>query len=166
MLLLGGESPATARATLVAALESGRALDAFRRFVEAQGGDPRVVDDPGGVLPCAPHRRVLEAQRAGIITGFDCSAVGRACGVLGGGRATAQDSVDFAVGLLVNVKIGSQVEPGTPLFDVSFRDAGRADAAEAILRKAIVIGEVSSSGVASDGGPLVYERLAAADAAR
>ena len=57
------------RARAAAALDSGEALEAFRRMIEAQGGDPRVVDDPEGVLPAAAVRRSFAAERAGTAGG-------------------------------------------------------------------------------------------------
>ena len=154
MLQLAGRSQGEAKAALTDAIESGRALDAFRRFVRAQGGDPRVADDPLGILPSAPHKLKVRAGRDGTVSAFDCAAVGHACGVLGGGRATASDTIDFGVGIEVLVKIGDRVKQGHPLFKVSYRDEAKAASATALLSDSVVL---SDEPVASR--PLVYERL-------
>ncbi|HEX9892019.1 MAG TPA: thymidine phosphorylase, partial [Actinomycetota bacterium] len=75
------EEEAAARAR--AALEDGTAARAFGRMVEAQGGDPRVVDDPWAVLPRAPVVRPIEAPRSGWVGGMDAEAMGRAGVALG-----------------------------------------------------------------------------------
>ena len=88
------------RARAAAALDSGEALEAFRRMIEAQGGDPRVVDDPEGVLPAAPVRRPIAAERAGTLAAVDAEALGRASGELGAGRKKKGDPIDPAVGIV------------------------------------------------------------------
>ncbi|MFW6205988.1 MAG: thymidine phosphorylase, partial [Gemmatimonadota bacterium] len=69
MLVLSGlaSDPAAGRSAAEGALDDGRALDLFRKVVEAQDGDPGVVDDPDR-LPAAPVRRPVTAERSGIIT--------------------------------------------------------------------------------------------------
>lgn len=163
MLQLAGAAPdeAAARAQLVRAVESGEALERFRRFVTAQGGDGRVVDAPDALLPRAPHRETIRAARDGIVAGFACAEVGRACGVLGGGRATAGEPIDHAVGLEVLVRIGDQVRAGDPLFEVDYRDAKRLAEARSILERAIVLADAQVA-----ARPLVHERLAAPRAPR
>ena len=66
---------ATARAEH--AIDSGEALERFRRMVEAQGGDPRVADDPWAVLPRAPVVRSVLADRAGTLATVDAEAMGQ-----------------------------------------------------------------------------------------
>ena len=62
---------------------SGKALEVFARVIEAQGGDPRVIEDPGSVLPRAPHRTEVTAERAGFLRGLDALKVGVAAMRLG-----------------------------------------------------------------------------------
>jgi len=121
------------------AIESGAGLETLRKMIEAQSGDPSVVDSPQKVLPRAPHTVVIEAERSGFVHSFDCAAVGRACGVLGGGRERAGEEIDHAVGIDVRVEIGDAVEPGMPLFAIHWRDAARRDDAVGILRTALSI---------------------------
>ena len=102
-----------ALAQAAAAIESGEALERFRRMVEAQGGDPRVVDDPAGVLPAAPVREPLLADRSGVLAAVEAEEIGLASVDLGAGRRRKGDPIDPAVGIVVHPKIGDRLEAGT-----------------------------------------------------
>ncbi len=116
------------RARAAAALDSGEALEAFRRMVQAQGGDPRVVDDPEGVLPTATIRQPITAERAGTLAAVDAEALGRASGDLGAGRKKKGDPIDPAVGIVFLPKVGDRLEVGQELGRVHARteDGARA----------------------------------------
>jgi pyrimidine-nucleoside phosphorylase len=133
------------------ALSSGRALDSFRLMVEAQGGDPRVVEDPAGVLPRAPVVTPIVVDRSGFLAALDAEAIGRTGVALGAGRVRKGDPVDPAVGIVFRAKIGDRVEPGEPLGEVHARSDDMATAA--------VRGVTASLGVVDhpvDPPPLVY----------
>ena len=104
------------------AIDEGAALDRFRAMVEAQGGDPRVVDDPAGVLPSAPVRLEIEADRSGSVVSMRTEDIGHASGALGAGRARKGDPIDPAVGIVVRCKIGDRLERGEPIGAVHARD--------------------------------------------
>ncbi|MDH4111433.1 MAG: cytidine deaminase, partial [Actinomycetota bacterium] len=114
---------ATATADAQRAIDDGTALERFRSMVEAQGGDPRVVDDPTGVLPSAPVVLPIEADRAGIVASMATERIGLASGALGAGRVRKGDPIDPAVGIVVRCKIGDQLEVGQPVGEVHGRDA-------------------------------------------
>ena len=155
-MLVMGEVAAddrAARAMLEGALASGAALERFRRMVEAQGGDPRVVDDPGR-LPSAPHETVVTAPRAGVLARVQCREVGLAAVELGAGRATADEAVDPGVGLEVCARRGDRVVAGQPLVRVAWRDGTRRDRALARLAGAFEIADA-----APELPPLVHETL-------
>jgi pyrimidine-nucleoside phosphorylase len=115
MLVLGGVA-ATAEdgaARIRRALEDGSALEVFRKVVAAQGGDPRVCDSPGSVLPRAPHRDEL-ALPPGRVVAIDSEALGIAGVLLGAGRAMKEDAIDPAAGLVIDAYLGELIEPGAP----------------------------------------------------
>src|SRR4051812_48957642 len=87
MLVLAGvvSDPDAGRARITKALGDGSALEVFRKVVEAQGGDPRVCDSPGSVLPKPKHREEL-GLRPGRIVAIDSEALGIAALLLGAGR--------------------------------------------------------------------------------
>ncbi|MDH5223251.1 MAG: thymidine phosphorylase, partial [Actinomycetota bacterium] len=118
-----GADLATATADAQRAIDDGTALERFRSMVEAQGGDPRVVDDPTGVLPSAPVVLPIEADRAGIVASMATERIGLASGALGAGRVRKGDPIDPAVGIVVRCKIGDQLEVGQPVGEVHGRDA-------------------------------------------
>jgi pyrimidine-nucleoside phosphorylase len=108
-MTLTGVSVDEARDRATGLLEDGSGLERFRAFVEAQGGDPAVADDPWGVLPTAP---IVEdwVPPPGTVQGFGCRRLGELAGVLGAGRQRQGDPVDPAVGLDVLVRTGDEVD--------------------------------------------------------
>jgi len=139
MLLLSGivRDRDDARRRMEVAISSGRAAECLQRIIEAQGGDPRVVDDPG-LLPEAPECDVYTAPRAGVVARVAPRAVGHGIIALGGGRTRVEDVVDPAVGFVITARPGDVVTAGEPLGTIYARDetglaAGRDALARAIL---------------------------------
>ncbi|HET6771171.1 MAG TPA: thymidine phosphorylase, partial [Actinomycetota bacterium] len=125
---------AEARSRADRAISSGEAAEAFRRMVEAQGGDPGVVDDPAAVLPAAPEVIPVVAEGSGYLAGVDAENIGRIAADLGAGRARKGDPVDPAVGLTLAAKVGTRVEGGDEIGRVHARDSDAArDAAGRVL---------------------------------
>ncbi len=141
MLLLSGlaADAVEARGQLEGALADGRALEMFRRIVEAQGGDPRVVDDPKGVLPQAAKQEVVTAKRTGIVQSVAPRVIGRGIIALGGGRLTMEDAVDPSVGFHILVRPGQHATRGQPLAAIYARDTTGLEAGRACIAEAIVI---------------------------
>jgi len=142
MLVLGGAAPdrAGAERKVRNAIASGEGLDRFRRIIEQQGGDPRVVDDYSR-LPAAPERHVVAADRAGYLARLDAHAVGRACVALGAGRDRVEDAVDPAVGILLRKTVGESVRAGDAILELQYRDRSRLEHALSAAAEAIVIGD-------------------------
>ena len=111
-----------------AALASGDGLERFRRFVEAQGGDPRITDDPG-LLPQAPVSHEVRAEGAGVLAAVDAEAIGRAAASVGAGRQRKEDSIDLAVGVDFLVAIGDAADGDTVVARVLANDEDAAAAA-------------------------------------
>jgi len=142
MLLLVGAaaSPAEARGKLEGSVSSGGALETLARIIEAQGGDPRVLDNPE-ILPQADEVEVFRARRDGVVTGIEPRRIGRAIIELGGGRRMIEDAIDPAVGFVIPVKPGDAVVEGEPLASVFARDPEGINRAMTALGEAITIGE-------------------------
>jgi pyrimidine-nucleoside phosphorylase len=119
MVLLAGkaESLEDARTMLVEVMNNGKALQTLKIFLEAQGGDGSVVDQPE-TLPQAKYVIELEAQEDGYISEIIADAVGTAAMLLGAGRATKESQIDLAVGLVLNKKIGDSVKKGESLVTI------------------------------------------------
>jgi pyrimidine-nucleoside phosphorylase len=142
MLVLVRVAPdaADARRRLETSVSSGRALETFGRIIEAQGGNPKVIDDPG-VLPQAEAVEVYRADRAGVVSAVEPRRLGRAIIELGGGRVTVDDDVDPTVGFVITVKPGDQVRAGEPIASVFARDETGIAAGMQALKEAVTIGE-------------------------
>ncbi|MGH2671942.1 MAG: thymidine phosphorylase [Actinomycetota bacterium] len=146
-----GTAETEARKRAQRALSSGEALDVFRRMVEAQGGDPRVVDDPGSVLPGAPVVRPILTKEAGTLAAVDAEAIGRAAVELGAGRKRKGDSVDPAVGIVLHAKIGDRLAPDGPIGEIHARVDDAAGSAEEQVLAALTLADHTV-----EPPPLVY----------
>ena len=142
---------AEARRRAEEAVSSGAALESFRRMVEAQGGDPAVVEDPVAVLPAAPVTVPLEAERSGYLSAVDAEAVGRTAVALGAGRRRKGDPIDPAVGIVLRAKVGDRLEEGKPIGEIHARDEKFAAAATAAVNAAL-----KASDSRLERPPLVY----------
>jgi len=140
MLLACGlaETGEEARARLLDTLATGAARAKLGEIIEAQGGNPAVVDDPA-LLPQAPHSRVYRARTAGHVTGVHPRHVGHGVIALGGGRTALGDAVDPRVGFVITAKPGDRVEAGEPMATIHARDAEGLDLGAATLDEAISI---------------------------
>ncbi|MGG2028276.1 pyrimidine-nucleoside phosphorylase [Gottfriedia sp. S16(2024)] len=106
-----------ARAKLLENMKNGKALEVFKAFLVAQGGDGSVVDDPSK-LPQAKYVKEVVAKQDGYVSQIVADAVGTAAMKLGAGRATKESVIDLAVGLMLNKKVGEAVKKGDSLVTV------------------------------------------------
>ena len=143
---LSSTPAAEARARAEDALSSGEAASVFGRMVEAQGGDPRVAEDPAAVLPKArwveplvADTRVLDAQGRNVAA-IDAEAVGRAASALGAGRMRKGDPIDPAVGIVLRAKVGDVIDTGYEIGEVHARDRESAAAAITAVWEAVTLG--------------------------
>ncbi|WP_323704185.1 pyrimidine-nucleoside phosphorylase [Mammaliicoccus sp. Dog046] len=106
-----------AREKLLEVIQNGKALEKFKVFLENQGGDASVVDDLSK-LPQAQYKIEVEAETAGYVSHIVADEIGVASMLLGAGRATKDDIIDLAVGLVLNKKVGDKVEKGESLVTI------------------------------------------------
>jgi pyrimidine-nucleoside phosphorylase len=144
MLVLSKVAATTeaARQQLEASIASGAALQKFRELVAAQGGDARVADEPAR-LPRAKFQVPLASPGAGFVQDVDALGVAHATLRLGAGRVKAEDAIDHAVGVSALVKKGERIEAGGPLCVIHANSEQAAGEAQAMLAKAIVVGEAA-----------------------
>ncbi len=143
MLHLGGVSKTVAEGKQQSAtlISSGKALETFRRMIELQGGDPRVIDDAQR-LPQAQHTMPVASTGTGYIASMQCEQIGTACVILGGGRECKEDSVDPAVGIVLHKKVGDRVAAGEPLATIYYNAEARAARAGQLIEAGCQIANV------------------------
>lgn len=108
---------AEAREMLETVVANGKALESFRQMVVAQGGDGKVVDDPT-IMPQAKYKVDLPAKTSGVVAKMTADEIGIASMLLGGGRQTKDDQLDYAVGIELHKKVGDPVQKGEPLLTI------------------------------------------------
>ncbi len=156
MLVLGGAERrrSAARRQIARVLADGRALDVFRRMVEAHGGDPRVVDDVRR-LPRARRRVEVTAARGGVVQRIDALELGLVAVALGAGRTRADQVVDPGVGIELAAKPGVAVSRGERLATLWVNAGARTEPLAARVRRAFTLGAR-----APESGAIVLERVA------
>ncbi len=157
MLVLAGVAADedAARRRMEQAIGTGRAAEHFQRIIEAQGGNPAVVDDPA-LLPQAAEVELYAAPRRGFVARVEPRAVGRGIIALGGGRTTMEDVLDLSVGFMISVRPGDWVEQGEPMATIFARDRAGVESGKATLRAAISIADEADPPL-----PLVSHRVSA-----
>lgn len=142
MVRLGGlaATEAEAEAKVRDALASGRGVEAFRRMIEQQGGDPHVVDFYGR-LPDAPRRALVGAPRAGYVTALDAEKVGVAAMLLGAGRERVEAGIHPGVGAVVRAHVGEWVRAGEPIVELIYEDPANLEKAAGLVRQACHVGD-------------------------
>jgi len=152
MLLLGGQAAdvTVARQMLEEAVDSGRAFDKLLEWVDAQGGDISVCQDPS-LMPVGPVIQEVNASWSGTIASIDAMEVGLTAVDLGAGRDRKGDPVDHRVGIKLIAKVGDQVEAGDPVCAVYARNEQDAQAAAQRMLAAYVCSEATVS-----PPPLIY----------
>ena len=156
MLFISGivDSRKEAQSRIAENLANQKGLNRLVDLIVAQGGDPSVVDNPD-LLPQARAKIVVKSETAGYVAAIDALAVGLASKILGAGRKTKDDAIDYSVGIYLKKKIGDKVETGDPLA-VFYSDGDEEKIGPA--RKKILAAYSFSSNVI-DPPKLIYARI-------
>jgi pyrimidine-nucleoside phosphorylase len=135
------------------AITSGKALDTLARMVKAQGGDDSVIYHPD-TFAKATHEYTVKAPRDGYIVAVDTEGYGVASLLLGAGRNTMEDEIDYTAGIILRAKTGDYVRAGDPIATLCTCDDSRFAAAEQRLLAATVIGDEKP-----EDRPLIFARV-------
>jgi thymidine phosphorylase len=119
-------------------LLDGSGYRKFKEVIEAQGGNPQVLDR-FELLPNATGAREITSPRAGFVSAINAEDIGRATALIGAGRQTKEDAVDPAVGVILEVKVGEKVEAGSVLGRLYHTNTDRLDEASEIMEDAFRI---------------------------
>jgi pyrimidine-nucleoside phosphorylase len=157
MLVAGGAAANEdeARRRMEIAISTGAAASKFGEIIEAQGGNPAVIDDPS-VMPQAHECELYSAPQRGFVAAVEPRIVGRGVVALGGGRSTVDDRIDPTVGFVITVKPGDWVSAGEPLATIFARDGAGVTLGKATLAQAIRIGDEADLPL-----PLISHRITA-----
>jgi pyrimidine-nucleoside phosphorylase len=134
------ETVEVARALVHEQIETGAGLERFRALIDAQGGDPRVVDDYSQ-FPQAAHQEELLAETDGIVAGIEAATVGVAAMQLGAGRERLDSQIDPAVGIVLHRKVGEAVRRGEPLCTIYYNAAEKLDMVRQMLTGAFTLSD-------------------------
>lgn len=106
-----------ARELLEASIQSGKALDKFKTFISNQGGDVSVIERPDS-LEDAKFKIEYTAKQDGFISEMVANEIGVASMMLGAGRQTKEDMIDLSVGIVLNKKVGDEVNAGESILTI------------------------------------------------
>ncbi|MEM9010478.1 MAG: thymidine phosphorylase [Pseudomonadota bacterium] len=143
LLALAGlaEDADAGTARLARAIEDGSAAERFGRMVAAMGGPHDFMERPEAHLTPAAQVHEIAPAEEGFVQAIDTRAIGNAVIELGGGRTSASDPIDHAVGFDMLAGLGDHVSAETPLARIHAADDATRTAAEARLRAAYTVGD-------------------------
>ncbi|MDI7741458.1 pyrimidine-nucleoside phosphorylase [Lysinibacillus fusiformis] len=142
MIVLGGKANTIeeAREQLEEVIANGQALEVFKKFIVAQGGDASVVENPD-LLPQANYQIELPAKADGYVAKIEADDVGVAAMLLGAGRATKESTIDLSVGLVLRKKVGDQVKEGESLVTIHTNSEDISEVREKLYQHIVISSE-------------------------
>ncbi|WP_458407385.1 thymidine phosphorylase [Anaerotignum sp.] len=154
MLLLAGrvKTEAEGKELLMENIRNGKGLEKFREMVAQQGGDVNIIDNYD-LLPLAPVKVEVKADRSGYITKMDTAMIGRASQETGAGRMFKGQPLDFGAGIIMKKRTGGAIATGETLAIVYSESKEKCDSAAVFLKKAITIEEKQ----AEEQPPLIWK---------
>jgi thymidine phosphorylase len=142
MFFLGDRTQSVEEGRILAGtiVATGQALEKLRQGIRLQGGDARVVDEPGR-LPQARFHAEVTARRTGYITATNCENFGTALAMLGGGRERKEDRIDHSVGLEFHKRIGDRVEKNEKMVTIHYNSDAKLAEANNLIGSSYVVSE-------------------------
>lgn len=142
MLKLGGvvDTVQEGKNKLIKNLSEGKALEKFREMIVAQGGNPKVIENPD-LLPLAKKCYKIRAKEFGYIQRIDARLVGESAMLLGAGREKKGSPIDLSVGLVLKKKIGDRVEKNDELVEIYYNEDKKLEEAKSRITSALKIGK-------------------------
>ena len=119
-------------------LLDGAGYRKFKEVIQAQGGNPQVLDR-FELLPNATGAREISSPRAGYVSAIEAEYIGQASNMIGAGRDTKEDVIDPAVGVILEVKVGHKVDAGAVLCRLYYTNEEHVEEAAQIVEDAFRI---------------------------
>jgi len=163
LLIAEVENDLTVARTQVAnKLSSGAALKKFAQMIEAQGGDPEVVEEPSKVLPRAKFAEDIKSHQEGFISEIKTDEIGMCSLSLGAGRASKEDKIDYSAGIVIHKKVGDRVSNNDPLLATFYYNkipggAATLDEIKKRFLQCFVISQTPPSAVKNSG--TIYDEI-------
>ncbi len=129
-----------ARETAQASLLEGSGYQKFKDVIAAQGGNPLVLDR-FDLLPNATGAQEITTSRGGYVSAIDAELIGQASSRIGAGRNTKEDTIDPAVGVILEVKVGQKIDPGSILCRIYYTSEDNLEAASELVEDAFKIAQ-------------------------
>lgn len=142
MIYLGGKASTVSEGIEKSkqAITKGRAMETWKKLVEAQEGDRSLMDNPGK-YPKADHDFTIKAKRDGFVSAMDAYEIGMASVELGAGRRVKEDTIDPAAGFVLKKKIGDSVKKGETIATGFTNNKQAIDAVTESFSQAVTIGD-------------------------
>ncbi|NGP77194.1 thymidine phosphorylase [Balneolaceae bacterium YR4-1] len=142
MIYLGGKASTVSEGIEKSkqAITKGRAMETWKKLVDAQEGDRRLMDNPGK-YPKADHDFTIKAKRDGFVSAMDAYEIGMASVELGAGRRVKEDTIDPAAGFVLKKKIGDSVKKGETIATGFTNNKQAIDAVTESFSQAVTIGD-------------------------
>jgi pyrimidine-nucleoside phosphorylase len=129
-----------ARELATSKLLEGAGYRKFKDVITAQGGNPQVLDR-FELLPNARAAQEITTARGGYVSGIDAELIGQASSMIGAGRNTKEDSIDPAVGVILEVKVGQKIEAGSILCRIYYTSEEHLEEASDLVEGAFRISQ-------------------------
>ena len=123
-------------------LNSGEALEKFESLIESQEGDPRVASNPD-LLPESEARLEIRAPDSGYVSELNALEIGKGANLLGAGRSEKGQEVDPAVGIVLNKKLGDEVEENEPLAWIHYNNQENLEEVQRMVQGAFTVSDSS-----------------------
>ena len=136
-----------------ASLDGGKAFEKMKEWIAAQGGDVGYIDDPSR-FPCEPVIYDVVSEKSGFVTSVDALKVGMVSVLLGAGRASKEDSIDFGAGVVLRKTVGEYVAAGERVCTLYTARENALAQAESDIRAAFALSETPP-----EKKPLIYKTV-------
>lgn len=135
-----GYEPEESRKKVCEVIENGAALEKFKEWISAQGGDVSFANDPS-LLGTSKYIVEFKAEKSGYISHMNAETIGKTAAVLGAGREKAEDDIDHTAGIMLRKKTGDRVEAGETIAIFYTSKARAEETAKEMFSSALLIGD-------------------------
>ena len=127
-------------------IKNGKALEILKDFISLSGGDGQVVNNYK-LLPLPKSTSEVYSTKDGFVEKIKAEEIGKAAMVIGAGRATKEDEIDHAVGILLKKKVGDLVKKGDLIAEIHYNDDKNIEQSRAMIIDAYVVGSKEQKGI-------------------